>query len=116
MKTVIMFFGAFLAFAPFVNIQADLTGPGLTTSHSVSVTRHGKKHGDFTMLGIGAKNSVYLSNNYYYAPTREKDVKLIAHWRLNDDIRVLKTKEDKRYVLANLRTGESVKTRIYTWK
>lgn len=116
MKTVFMFFGAILAFAPTTSVQADLTGPGLPSDSSVSVTRHGKKHGDFTMLGIGAKNSVYLSNNYYYAPTREKDVKLIAHWRLNDEIRVLKTKEDRRYVLANLRTGESVKTRIYTWK
>lgn len=116
MKTVFMFFGAILAFAPAHCVHADLTGPGLTTDKSVSVTRHGKKHGDFTMLGIGAKNSVYLSNNYYYAPTREKDVKLIAHWRLNDEIRVLKTKDDGRYVLANLRTGESVKTRIYSWK
>lgn len=114
MNIFVVFFGAVLSLAGFGTLHAFYNNS--SSNASISVDKHGKKHGEFVMLGLGAKSSVYLSNNYYYQPTREKEAKLIRNWEINDPIRVLKTKEDGRYVLANLRTGESIKTRIFSWK
>ncbi len=113
MNIFVVFFGVMASLAGFSSLSALYVDS--TPSTSISVDKHGKKHGDFVMLGLGAKSSVYLSNNYYYQPTREKEAKLIRNWKINDPIRVLKTKQDRRYVLANMRTGESIKTRIFSW-
>lgn len=93
------------------------TSTATSLSSSVhSITHPGKKHGEFKMLALGAKNSVLLSNNRYYQPTREDDAKLIENWKIDDPIRVIKAKQDHRYFVANLRTGESFKARIFNWR
>lgn len=71
--------------------------------------------GDYTMIGLGPKNSIGLSNNRYFKLTNKKDAHLIRHWRLNDPVKVMIAKTHKRYVLLNMRTGESVKTKLYNW-
>jgi hypothetical protein len=111
MKALLVLLTAFLAIGSYSNLSAY---PASNSSKSASV-KHGKKHGDFTMLGLGAKSSVLLSNNYFYVVTREKEAKLIRNWKLDDPIRVLKSKHDRRYTLTNLRTGESIKTKIFNW-
>ncbi len=114
MKLLSIFLGAFLCLSPLVDVkaQAQITPPILGGSSSESsITRF---IGDFTLLGAGAKNSVLLSNNIFYRPTREKEVKLLRNWEIDDTIRLLSA-DDDRYVLVNLRTGESIKAKIYTW-
>lgn len=111
MNALLMFVTVFLALGSYSHMSAY---PASNTSSSVSI-KHGKKHGDFKMLGLGAKSSVLLSNNYFYVVTREKEAKLIRNWKLDDPIRVLKSKHDRRYTLTNLRTGESIKTKIFNW-
>jgi len=90
--------------------------PEVTISDSSSSSKtQGSIVGTFGMLGIGRDNSILLSNNVYYKPTRKESARLLRRWQLNDQIRVLKVK-DHRYVLANLDTGDAIKTRVYDWK
>ena len=115
MKLLSMFLGACVCLSPLVDIKAhaEITPPipGGSSSGS-SITR---LIGNFTLLGAGAKNSVVLSNNIFYRPTREKEVKLLRNWEIDDTIRLLATGDDDRFILVNLRTGESIKTKIYKW-
>ena len=82
---------------------------------SKSVTSRGKKHGEFLMIGRGAKNSILLSNNIFYKPSHDHDAKHTKDWELKDPIRVLKTKDDKHFILLNQRTGETMKGTILKW-
>ena len=82
---------------------------------SNSPTSRGKKSGDYTMMGRGAKRSIILSNNLFYKPAHDHDYRKTRDWQINDSIRVLKTKNCKRFILINRRTGEAMKAKILNW-
>ncbi len=92
----------------------DIRTPGGEKS-SISATSTGKKHGDFVMLGRGAKKSIILSNNIFYEPAHDHDAKITEDWQPQHSIRVLKTKDKKRFILLNLSTGKSMKAKILHW-
>lgn len=91
----------------------DIRTPGDPSSHSVDSRK--KKHGDFLMLGTGKNNSILLSNNIFYEPAHKHDEKNTLDWQVQDPIRVLKTKDEKNFILLNRRTGETMKAKILNW-
>lgn len=109
MNVLYVFLTAAVCLTPFIDVNAS------SSSSLSGFSSQGEVVGNYTLLGFGADSSVLLSNNVFYKPTRDKEIKYIRNWELNDDIRVLRTKEHGRYILANLRTGESVKTKIFDW-
>lgn len=114
MKILSIFVGVFVCLGSFVGLSAkSIRTPG--DPKSSSDLDHKKKHGDFIMIGTGKNDSIILGNNIFYEPAHKHDAKKARNWQVNDPIRVLKTKDDKRYILLNRRTGESIKTKILHW-
>lgn len=81
----------------------------------ISITGRGRKTGQFSMQGRGAKKSILLSNNIFYKPSHDHDADHTNDWQIGDQIRVLKTKKKKTYILVNQRTGETMKGTILHW-
>lgn len=81
----------------------------------ISVTSQGRKTGQFSMQGRGAKKSILLTNNIFYKPSHDHDAKHTEDWQIGDQIRVLKTKKKKTFILVNQRTGETMKGTILNW-
>ena len=115
--------GIFICMASLIDLTADQirlrrrTDPvEVDTKKVPSITSRGKKHGrEYRMLGRGAKKSIFLGNNRFYEPCHEHDANLANDWQVDDIIRVLKTSDDKRFILVNRRTGESLKAKILNW-
>ena len=119
MKASSLLLGLGLLVCPAKDIYADSSSSSSSFESLQSTSAsEGEVIGNFRMLGLGRKNSVVLSNNIYYRPTRKEGAKLVRSWQIDDEIRVLevKPKHKARYVLLNRRTGESIKTKIYKWK
>ncbi|MBS0633871.1 MAG: hypothetical protein JSR37_00225 [Verrucomicrobia bacterium] len=81
----------------------------------ISVTSQGRKTGQFAMQGRGGKKSILLTNNIFYKPSHDHDADHTADWQIGDVIRVLKTKDKKKFILVNQRTGETMKGTILNW-
>ncbi len=114
MRVLSIFLFTALSLASFSSLPA-ITSPELTISGSSSSSEsQGSLVGTFDLLGIGRDNSIFLSNNIYYKPTRKESARILKRWQLNDKIRVV-AYEHHRYVLANLDTGDAIKTKIYDW-
>lgn len=114
MKTLTIFVGVCMCLGSFAGLSAkSIRTPG--DPKSISATSQKKKHGDFIMIGTGKNDSVILGNNIFYQPAHKHDAKKTRNWQINDPIRVLKTKDDKRYILLNRRTGDSIKAKILHW-
>ena len=118
-----VFLGLFVCLASLLDLSADQirlrrrTDPIVADLEKTkSITSRGKKHGrEYRMLGRGAKKSIFLANNRFYEPAHEHDANLANDWQVDDIIRVLKTSDDKRFILVNRRTGESLKAKILNW-
>ena len=115
MKAVAIFLGASICLGTICELPAkDIRTPGNPNEHR-SITSKGKKHGEFLMIGRGAKKSILLSNNIFYRPAHDHDAKHTLDWQIRDPIRVLKTKKKKNFILLNQRTGETMKGKILNW-
>ncbi len=110
MKALSLLLSFFTIFGTTILLNAASKDSSYETSTSTN-----KKIGDFLLAGFGPKKSVALSNNLYYYPTNKDGEDLMKDWALTDPIRLLRTKDWDRYVLLNLRTGESAKCKIYNW-
>ncbi len=118
MKIITIILGALICFTPFFDISADrlrLRPQGSPNVRQHSITSTGKKTGQFLMQGRGAKDSILLSNNIFYQPCHDHDAEKTEDWNVGDPIRVLKTRDDDRFILVNNRTGESMKAKILHW-
>ncbi|MBS0633870.1 MAG: hypothetical protein JSR37_00220 [Verrucomicrobia bacterium] len=118
MKALYMLLGALLCSTGMFALDLsryDMDAGVSGSSHFDTSYSADPEVGDYTMIGLGPKNSIGLSNNRYFMLTNKKDAHLLRHWRLDDTIRVMIAKSHKRYVLLNMRTGESVKTKLYNW-
>lgn len=114
MRMLSIFVGVIVCLSSFVGLSArSIRTPG--DPKSLSSSSHKKKHGDFIMIGTGKNDSIILGNNIFYQPAHKHDVKKTRDWQVNDPIRVIKTKDDKRFILLNRRTGESMKAKILRW-
>ena len=111
MKLLSMFLAAFLCIAPL-----GLNALPISASSSSESDLPTELIGDFILLGEGDHNSIVLSNNVYYRPTRKKEVKLLLDWTLGDNIRLFTCSDNGRYVLLNMETGQSIKAKVYSWK
>ncbi len=103
---------------PALLLVCPLTGLSAASTNSSYTTYSGsdKRIGDFNMVALGPHNSVGLSNNLFYRPTNKEDKRLVRDWLPGHRIRVLITHDWDRYALINLDTGQSIKTKIYSWK
>lgn len=123
MKAISIFLGMVLSLTCFIDLGADLRDlrdprdpvTPVKVRHKSASDHHGKKDGDFLMIGTGAKNSILLGNNYFYEPAHKHDEEKTQDWQINDPIRVLQTKDKNRFILVNRRTGESMKASILNW-
>src|SRR5262245_34550415 len=86
-------------------------GPG-GAHHSSSSATHKDKIGDFTLVGFAKDSSVVLSNNVIYEPSHKSGEKAVKDWQLGDTIRVLQGEKDDKFILVNLRTGQTIKAKI----
>ncbi len=104
-------FAGWLFLCPLSCLSAASTNSSYTTYSGSD-----KRIGDFNMVALGPKDSIGLSNNLFYMPTNKEDRRLIRDWLPGHRIRVLITHDWDRYALINLETGQSIKTKIYSWK
>jgi hypothetical protein len=110
MKKLSCFIAVLLCVAPVCEIAASRW---YMTQADARPDRQ-RKVGDFKMVGRGKSKTVDLSNNVFYKPQTHRDKKKTKQWKLGDVIRVLRTKTKKEFVLINLRTGDTIGTRVTT--
>lgn len=105
---------AFIAFLPLIDLNAHSS---CSSSSFFNTEPNGRpdrdrKVGDFRMIGRARGKSVALSNNIFYEPTNKAGRKKTKHWKIGDVIRLLRTKHECRFVLINLRNGNTVRTNV----
>jgi hypothetical protein len=104
MKIFMLLFALSLSLGSFETCHA--------TVRSSSSSEGGHLVGDFLILAFAKHDSFVLTNNVTYEPAKDHYAKQSKDWELRDPIRVLSTGDSKKFILINMRLGETIKTKV----